>query len=133
MRTLFPSSIAIRRLAAILAFIVVSGCGGTPAPVTAVQDKVRKTLETAMTAWQKGETVDGMKKANPSILIADPRWERGDKLSKFEVAGEGKPSGAERAFTVTLWLADSKGKDTREQVVYKVGTDPILTVFRSLF
>jgi hypothetical protein len=54
-------------------------------------------------------------------------------LSKFEVAGRGKPSGAERAFTVTLWLVDSKGKDAREQVVYKVGTDPILTVFRSLF
>jgi hypothetical protein len=133
MRTLFRSTITRRRLAALLALIAVSGCGSTPAPTTADQGKAREVLDKAMTAWQKGETVDGMKKASPSILIADPRWERGDKLSKFEVSGEGKPSGAERAFTVTLWLADSKGKDTREQVVYKVGTDPILTVFRSLF
>jgi hypothetical protein len=133
MKTLITRTFARRRLLAALALIAVTGCAGTSAPVTAEQDKARKTLETAMMAWQKGETIDGMKKASPSILVADPRWERGDKLSKFEVSGEGKPSGAERAFTVTLWVADSKGKDTREQVVYKVGTDPILTVFRSLF
>jgi hypothetical protein len=129
----YDSTITRRRLAALLALIAVAGCEGTAAPVVADEEKARKTLETAMTAWQQGETVDGMKKASPSIVVADPKWERGDKLSKFEVSGGGKPSGAERAFTVTLWLVDSKGKDAREQVVYKVGTDPILTVFRSLF
>jgi hypothetical protein len=133
MRKTLPPSFTRRRLAAFLALIAVAGCESNAAPVAADEEKARKTLETAMTAWQKGETVDGMKKASPSIVVADPRWERGDKLSRFEVSGEGKPSGAERAFTVTLWLVDSRGKVAREQVVYKVGTDPILTVFRSLF
>lgn len=110
-----------------------SGCGGGSVPIPSDQTQARQTLDSALESWKKGETVEAMKTASPSILVSDSKWERGAKLSKFEVQGEGKPSGAERAFTVDLWLADSKGKETKEQVVYKVGTNPILTVFRSLF
>jgi hypothetical protein len=34
---------------------------------------------------------------------------------------------------VNLWLTDAKGAETKTQVVYKVGTNPILTVFRAMF
>jgi hypothetical protein len=120
-------------VAALLAAAALCGCGGTPAPESASQDQARQTLDQALTGWQKGETVEGMKKASPSILVADPKWERGVALKKFEVTGEGKPAGAERVFPVTLWLTDPAGKEVTENVDYKVGTNPILTVFRAIF
>ena len=111
------------------------GCDGTPAPQTADPAEARRTLDSALEAWKGGKTVEEMKNASPSIVVADPKWERGSKLSKFQVetVGDGTPSGAERTFTVTLWVADAKGKEAREEVVYRVGTRPIFTVFRSLF
>ncbi len=113
--------------------ISLAGCGGTSAPATADQDEARQTLDKALSSWKKGESVEALKKASPSILVSDPKWSRGDLLKTFEVEGPGKPSGAERAFTVMLWLTDAKGKEAKEQVVYKVGTSPVFTVFRSLF
>jgi hypothetical protein len=132
MKTLFRGALTRRSVLACL-FAALSGCGTTPAPAPADEDQARKTLDQALTGWQKGETVDGMKKASPSILVSDPKWSQGVALKKFEVKGGGKPAGAERVFAVTLWLTDSKGKEATESVDYKVGTSPILTVFRSLF
>ena len=120
-------------LTAVVGLLIVSGCGTTAAPTVADQDEARKTLDQALTAWQKGETVDGMKQASPSIMVSDPKWSKGVVLKKFEVKGEGKPAGAERVFPVTLWLATVEGKEATESVEYKVGTSPILTVFRALF
>jgi hypothetical protein len=134
MRTQSTSVPAFRsRGVAFLALIALSGCGQNAAPVVADQGRAREILDTTLASWKKGDTVEALKKASPSVLVEDPKWKRGDKLSRFEVEGDGKPSGAERAFTVTLWLADASGKEVREQVVYKVGTDPIVTVFRSMF
>jgi hypothetical protein len=120
-------------MTAVLGAVALSGCGGTSAPESADQDQARKVLDQALAAWQKGETVEGMKAATPSILVSDPSWSRGDALKKFEVTGDGRPAGAERVFAVTLWLTDAAGKESKESVDYKVGTDPILTVFRALF
>lgn len=129
-----------RRLAARLACGLVlfaapflTGCGETSAPTAAPADQARKTLDSALGSWVEGKTVDAMKAANPSILVEDPKWKKGVALKKFEVKGEGKPSGAERVFTVTLTLADPTGKESTEQVDYRVGTAPILTVFRAMF
>jgi hypothetical protein len=118
---------------AAIGLLVCSGCGDTPAPAPADEGQAKRTLDQALSAWQKGDSVEAIKKASPSIVIKDPKWQRGDFLKKFEVEGSGKPSGAEREFKVTLWLADSEGKEVREEVVYRVGTQPILTVFRAMF
>jgi hypothetical protein len=130
------SKLCPRAALAPLAFglLILAGCGeGTPAPAAADENEARKTLDSALTAWLKGETVDAMKKASPSIIVADHKWERSDKLTKFEVEGPGKPLGAARAFQVKLWLTDAKGKKTQDVAEYKVGTDPIYTVARSVF
>jgi hypothetical protein len=113
--------------------LVLSGCSGTPAPLPADENQARQTLDRALASWQKGETVEAMKNATPSIVISDPNWGRREVLKRFEVGGTGKPAGAERVFTVTLWLANSKGEERSQQVDYKVGTQPILTVFRAMF
>lgn len=114
-------------------FLLLSGCGGNSAPVAAPEDQARTVLDQALDAWKSGKSIADLKSASPSIIAADPAWEKGSKLSRFEVQGPGKPAGAEQLYTVKLWLADSAGKEAEQQVDFKVGTKPILTVFRSLF
>lgn len=121
------------RLAPIIVLFSLVGCGKTAAPVVADQNRARALLDSTLSSWQKGETVESLKKANPAVHVEEEKWKRGDKLTKFQIEGEGKESGAERAFTVNLWLTDAKGAESQQQVVYKVGTAPILTVFRAMF
>jgi hypothetical protein len=121
------------RLTLALGFLFLTGCSGTPAPLPADENQARQTLDRALASWQKGETVEAMKNAKPSIVVSDPSWGRGQVLKRFEVGAKGKAAGAERVFSVTLWLANSKGEESRQEVDYKVGTQPILTVFRAMF
>lgn len=116
-----------------LAFGAFVGCGGGGPPVAAPEDQAREVLNQALSSWQRGDSLEDLKQATPSIVASDPQWSRGAKLSKFEVQGDGKPAGAERVFTVTLWLAQDQGEEVTESVDYKVGTNPILTVFRAIF
>lgn len=129
-------SLRIKRGAAILFLALcagTTGCDGPIAPPTAsAEDAARKTLDRALEAWIQGKTVDAVKNANPSIVVADDQWKEGAQLTKYEVLGSGQPSGAERVYQVKLWLSRS-GKEINETVAYRVGTQPILTVFRSLF
>ncbi|QEH34395.1 hypothetical protein OJF2_29340 [Aquisphaera giovannonii] len=127
-----PRRRAAARFALLPLVAALAGCGGTPAPAVAPQEQARQTLDQALAAWAEGKTVDAVKAGSPSILVEDPQWKKGVALKKFEVRGEGKPSGAERVFTVKLTLSDS-GKEKTQEVDYKVGTSPIFTVFRSMF
>ena len=77
-------------------------------------DAAKQTLERALTSWQKGETLEGVEKASPPIKVSDPKWESGDKLTKFELQGPGSPKGGQQAFEVMLWLTNAKGKQTKE-------------------
>lgn len=122
-----------RRAALAIGLLALSGCGQTPAPSTADESHARKTLDQALAAWQQGQAVESLKQADPPIHVSDPNWQKGETLKRYEVAGSGKPSGAEREFTVRLWLNDAKGKERKTEVAYRVGTDPIYTVFRSMF
>jgi hypothetical protein len=111
----------------------LAGCEGTSAPTAAPADQARQTLDSALGLWVEGKTVEAVKAASPSILVEDPAWKKGMALKKYEVRGDGKASGAERVFSVSLTLADASGKEKKEQVDYRVGTNPILTVFRAIF
>lgn len=124
---------AAARLAVGVLAALLAGCGGTAAPTAADADAARKTLDAALTAWTQGKSVEAVKGETPSILVEDPKWKQGATLKKYEVTGDGKPSGAERVFSVKLTLADAGGKEKVEEVDYRVGTDPILTVFRAMF
>jgi hypothetical protein len=116
-----------------LVFAASTGCGNGGPPVPAAEDQAREVLGEALSGWQRGDSIEDLKQASPSIIVADPKWSGGARLSKFEVQGEGKPAGAERLFTVTLWLEGNQGEQASETVEYKVGTDPIRTVFRAIF
>jgi len=122
-----------RSALAVAVLVVACGCESIPAPTPDDEVATKQTLERALASWQKGETIGEMEKASPSIKVSDPKWERGDKLTKFEVQGPGQSKGAQRAYRVTLWLTDAKGKSTREMVEFRVGIKPIETVSRLMF
>lgn len=124
----------LRPLALACGLLIASGCGGgIPAPQTADAEEAKGILEGVLESWKKGEKADSLKAATPSVVAWDPSWERGDRLSRFELQGSGTPSGAERKFRVALWLTNAKSKDARQVVNFKVGTAPVITVLRALF
>jgi hypothetical protein len=113
--------------------IVLSGCESIPAPPPPDVDAAKQTLERALTSWQKGETLEGMEKASPPMKVSDPKWETGNKLTKFELQGPGTPKGGQQTFEVMLWVTNAKGKETKEKVEYRVSTNPVETVSRLIF
>jgi hypothetical protein len=123
---------SVRLVVILSGLILLPGCGAAaPTPVHA--DIAKQALERALSSWQKGETTEAMKNASPSMIVSEEKWRRGDKLKKFEVEGASKLSGTERLVRATLWLTDSKGKETKEVAEYKVGDGPVQTVFRVMF
>jgi hypothetical protein len=118
--------------AAALGLLVLSGCGeAAPTPPDAAE--ARATLEKALEAWRNGETIEAQKSASPAVVVADSKWERGDKLARFEIEEPPSPSGAQQKFRVKLWLVDAKGKEKKDAAQYEVGTEPVRTVFRAMF
>jgi hypothetical protein len=114
--------------------IASCGCESVPAPPPPPDhDAAKQTLLRALSSWQKGETVEGMGKASPSIRVSEPKWEGGDKLTKFEVQGSGKPRGDQQSFQVTLWLTSAKGRSTKEVAEYLVSINPVESVTRLMF
>jgi hypothetical protein len=115
-----------------LGLFVLAGCGGAPPPAAA-EEEAKQALDRALTAWQKGEPAESLKGASPSLVVADHKWGRGDKLVKYEVVGQGRARGVVRTFRVKLWLTDAKGKATQDVAECKVGTSPNYSVARSVF
>ena len=131
---LFASRSCSWPVLAVSLLIVLPGCGSsTPAPAPPDVEAAKKTLERALTSWQKGVALDDMGKASPPLLVMDPKWKSGDKLTKFELQGPGTPKGGQQTFEVMLWLTDAKRKQTKEKVEYRVSTEPVETVARLLF
>ena len=102
------------------------GCGSGQTSVDSFnpqEDDARKALETALTAWQKGQAEPGLiKDAAPAVQVSDSTWKSGAKLKSFEVADEPKGNGP-RKFKVKLTL---EGVDAPKEVTYVVvGKDPL--------
>ncbi len=114
-------------------FLVLSGCEGMPAPPPPDKDAARQTLLRALASWQEGQTVERLAKASPSIKVSEPKWEGGNKLTRFELQGSGQPRGDQQAFQVTLWLTSAKGKPTKEVAEYLVSLNPAESVTRLMF
>jgi hypothetical protein len=104
------------------------GCGG---PKPADPDQARATLAMALDAWRDGRTMDDVTNGSPPIVVADPSWKAGFKLSRYQVAETTRSAGFDLKIPVELWLTDTKGKAVQEKVKYTVSVQPSRTVLRS--
>lgn len=109
--------------------ILFMGCAGGYRNAPVEPDLARSTLNTALSAWKSGSTVDSLRAQSPEIVVQDTDWSKGAKLVDFEVLGAGEPVDANLVAKVELSL-ESGGKPVSKTVTYVVGTSPVLTVFR---
>jgi hypothetical protein len=113
---------------AVMAASLIPGCGG---PTPADPEKARATLAKALDAWRDGRTIDEVTNGSPPIVVADPEWKAGFKLSRYQVAETTRTAGFDLKIPVELWLQDPKGKAVQEKVKYTVSVEPAQTVIRA--
>ena len=108
----------------------MSGCG-RPTPQLSDPALSRETLQQALEAWKKGDTLDGYKQAVPKVTVVDRQWQEGVKLLGYEIDGDGQPDGYDMQFKVKLSVQESDGKQTKTKGTYNVSTSPALVIVRS--
>ena len=121
---------SILRSAPLVLALVASGCGGTR---PADHDSAGESLRAALDAWKGGRSPDSLAGETPAVQAADPRWQAGYRLLKYEVIAAPSPSGLDLHCPVDLWLQDPKGKKVRERADYTLTTHPTRTVVRVAF
>lgn len=115
---------------ALAAFVV--GCGDKPVAAPVEPEKARQALRTALGAWKGGQTIDSLAQATPPIIAQDFDWMAGAKLTEYQLLDDGQAEDANLRVKVKLSIRDKQGQAVTKTVVYVVGTDPKLTVFRGL-
>lgn len=111
---------------------VAAGCGPsqpTAAPVDA--EEARRTLELVLRDWQEGGSPAAWQERSPQVVVQDADWAAGAKLKRFEILGAGQPRDANLFCQVRLVMDRPAKGELQRTVTYVVGTDPVLTVFRS--
>ena len=109
------------------------GCSDGPARAAPVDPaKAKAALITALDAWKAGKPIDSLAKENPPIVAQDFDWMVNKKLAKYQVQGDGKAQDANLRVPVKLTILNGDGEPQDKSVVYIVGTDITLTVFRAL-
>jgi hypothetical protein len=124
-----PHAPTLARLIAGLALAGLLGCGPTARqadPATA-----RATLRRALDAWQKGDSLDAFQRTSSLASIAEPEWQRGTRLLRYDLREEAEPSGFDLRFAARLTLQDRAGRKYLANAVYDVSTAPALVVIRS--
>jgi hypothetical protein len=81
-------------------------------------------------AWKQGARPAALKAGSPSIIAGDYAWEAGAKLLSYEIAPTETNDGTNLHATVKLVLDGPQSGDAQGDVVYIVGTSPVITIFR---
>lgn len=123
---------------AVLATLLLPGCGD-PSRAHAVDvPTARDALKTALDGWKNGETPASFASAGSPMIVQDFEWESGKKLLDYQLVDDGSPFDANLRVQVKLTLAGTDGKaavaprNTEKKVWYLVGTSPKVTVFRDM-
>lgn len=116
--------------AAAIAGFTLAGCGGPKTPPYTDAAKARVALATALDAWKRGATIDELKATSPPILVRDPDWSAGAKLTAYEIAAEDGRMGTDLMVTVKLNLIRADGKAQEKRVPFTVGIGSQTVVFR---
>lgn len=104
-----------------------SGCGYSARNLSLDPDLARRSCTELLDAWKGGKTV---KDLLPAITARDEDWEGGAELVAYELLPGETSDGTNLHIPVRLTLKKPKGKETKTDVTYVVGTSPVVTVFR---
>ncbi len=83
----------------------------------------RKSLEAALSAWQKGSAPGRIETGPPAVQVVDSRWRAGPKLARYQILSMEPGVDGSRWFSVRLTLTNQSAEQTVRYAV--VGRDPI--------
>ena len=98
---------------------------GSRVDVAQADDVLRSVLD----AWKEGRAVDDPDAG--ADFVADPLWQRGYRLDRFEIGPDLEAVGLDVSRPVELWMHSPAGEAVREGVRYVVSTSPRRVVVRS--
>ncbi|MBX3442925.1 MAG: hypothetical protein KF774_11005 [Planctomyces sp.] len=104
-----------------------AGCEKTARDLHLDEVLAHESCEKFLTAWKDGRSADELK---PAIIGRDYAWDAGDKLIAFEVQPDVFNDGTNLHIPVKLSLESKSGQASTSNVVYVVGTSPVITVIR---
>jgi hypothetical protein len=118
---------AVSLLAVSLACLGLAGCGRQDDPRITPLETARKSLDSALTAWQNGRPPGKVDATSPPVQVVDSLWKRGEKLKSHEILGEESDAEGLRWFKVRLELDKAGGS---QEARYLVMGSTNITVFR---
>ena len=65
------------------------------------------------------------------VVVSDPQWEKGMKLTRYDLVEGESTSGLDVKFNVKQSLEDSKGKKVEQKAAHNVSTSPAIVVKRA--
>ena len=112
----------------LLLLLVTPGCG-TSLPPAADASKARPALQTALDAWQKGESAQSLQARSPAIHVNDFGWDNKDRLARYEILSE-QSGGQSWKAKVLLTIQYANGAQMQHEANYTVDTKPSLVIVR---
>lgn len=107
--------------------LMLGGCSRTARDLKLDADLARASLNEALKAWENGKHPEELA---PEIIVGDASWNAGQTLVSFEIkSADERSDGTNLYIPVACQLRDSKGKVTKTETIYIVGTSPVITIF----
>lgn len=118
-------------LLSVLCLPIVVGCSGPrhAAPVDSVL--AEQTLAKVLDQWKQGMPIEQCQQLQPAVVVQELYWSQGMELDDYQIISS-EARDANLFVTAELELREEGGRERTEEVVYCIGTDPVLTVFRAL-
>jgi len=112
----------------LLGSMFLIGCKPQAAPTN--PNIAQQSLETMLKTWKDGGKSADLKSGQPEIIAVDDDWESGVKLKSYRSVGDPFDDGKNLHCTVELTLVTKAGREYKREIVYIVGTSPVITIFR---
>ena len=90
----------------------------------------KRGARAALDAWKAGEQLEDYQKKVAPVVVGDPQWEKGMKLTSYTLESKESQIGFDVQFSVKLSLEDKSGKKSEYKTTYNASTAPVLVIKR---
>jgi len=109
-----------------LLFFMLAGCGPALPPKTDLK-VAREALVKSLDTWVEGKPVESLNTLTPPISFRDVNWEKGSKLTKYQIEKE-ESVGQSGRFTVKLSLMEKAGEKRERTLIYNADAGPMIVI-----
>jgi len=112
-----------------LTFVIGTACDQGAPSLALDKAKAHQSLVEFLDCWKSGKPASEFAATHANSACRDPDWEAGKVLTNYTIGTE-SDDGTNLHSTVELVLRDTTGEELQAQIVYIVGTSPVLSIFR---